>query len=407
MEQKILENYAKLIVRSGLNVQEGQEVIIRAELDQPEFVSMTVEECYRVGAKKVTVEWTHQAITGIHTKYQSTETLGKVEKWEEEKLRHQAEILPCELYLMSEDPDGLADADQEKMARARQMKYPVIKPYKDQMENKQQWCIAAVPGRAWAKKVFPELPEEERMEKLWEAILFASRALEDPMKAWREHDADLKKRCEYLNSLGLVQLEYHAGNGTDLRVGLIEDALFLGANERTLRGIDFNANIPSEEVFTSPKRGEAEGIVFASKPLSYQGQLIEDFWIHFENGRVSEVHAEKNEALLRKLIAMDESAAYLGECALVPYRSPISDLGITFYNTLFDENAACHLALGMGFTNCIRDYDKYTLEECRAKGVNDSILHEDFMIGTKDLSIIGRTKDGREVEIFRDGGWAF
>ena len=183
--------------------------------------------------------------------------------------------------------------------------------------------------------------------------------------------------------------------------------MFLGANEKTLGGIDFNANIPSEEVFISPKKGEAEGIVYASKPLSYQGELIEDFWIRFEKGKAVEVHAEKNEELLKKLISMDENAAYLGECALVPYDSPISKLGIVFYNTLFDENAACHLALGMGFTNCIKDYDKYTLEECREKGVNDSIIHEDFMIGTEDLSVVGITKDGKRVQIFERGNWAF
>ena len=174
-----------------------------------------------------------------------------------------------------------------------------------------------------------------------------------------------------------------------------------------MQGIDFNANIPSEEVFTSPKRGEAEGIVYASKPLSYQGQLIEDFWIRFADGRAVEVHAEKNEELLKKLISMDESAAYLGECALVPCDSPISNLGITFYNTLFDENAACHLALGMGFTSCIKEYERYTLTECREKGINDSIIHEDFMIGTEDLSIVGVTKDGRRIQIFENGNWAF
>jgi len=225
--------------------------------------------------------------------------------------------------------------------------------------------------------------------------------------AWQEHNRDLREKCEYLNGLGLAALEYKSENGTDLRIGLIEDSMFLGANEKTLGGIDFNANIPSEEIFISPKKGEAEGIVYASKPLSYQGELIEDFWIRFEHGKAVDVHAEENEELLRKLISMDENAAYLGECALVPYDSPISNLGIVFYNTLFDENAACHLALGMGFTNCIKDFDRYTLEECREKGVNDSIIHEDFMIGTEDLSIVGITKEGKRIQIFKDGNWAF
>ena len=407
MKKTVLKNYAKLIVTMGLNVQKGQEVVIRAELDQPEFVKYIVEECYRAGAKKVIVDWNYQPLTKLHVRHQNLKTLSTIEKWEEERMIHQAETLPCELYLMSEDPDGLSGVNQEKMAKARQAKYPIIKPYKDAAENKRQWCIAAVPGAAWAKKVFPGVPKNTGVELLWKAILYAARAEEDPISAWKQHNADLTRRCEYLNGLGLKTLEYKAANGTDLKVGLIEDAVFLGANEKSLQGIDFNANIPSEEVFTSPKRGEAEGIVYASKPLSYQGQLIEDFWIRFADGRAVEVHAEKNEELLKKLISMDESAAYLGGCALVPCDSPISNLGITFYNTLFDENAACHLALGMGFTSCIKEYERYTLTECREKGINDSIIHEDFMIGTEDLSIVGVTKDGRRIQIFENGNWAF
>ena len=407
MKKTVLKNYAKLITTMGLNVQKGQEVLIRAELDQPEFVKYVVEECYKAGASKVSIDWTYQPLTKTHVRYQKLKTLSTVEKWQEERLKMHVEKLPCELYILSEDPDGLNGVNQEKLAKSTQAKYKVIKQYKDAMENKQQWCIAAVPSVAWAKKVFPDMPKVKAVEKLWEAILYTSRADKDPIKAWEEHNRDLTERCAYLNSLGLKTLEYKASNGTDLKIGLIDDAVFLGANETSLQGYTFNANIPSEEVFMSPKKGEAEGIVYASKPLSYQGELIEDFWIRFEGGKAVEVHAEKNEELLKKLISMDENAAYLGEVALVPYDSPISNLGITFYNTLFDENAACHLALGRGFTNSIKDYDKYTLEELWEKGVNDSMIHEDFMIGTEDLSIVGITKDGNRVQIFKDGNWAF
>lgn len=407
MKKTVLKNYAKLIAVKGLNVQKGQEVVIRAELDQPEFVKYVVEECYRAGAKKVTVDWNYQPLTKAHVKYQKQKTLSAIEDWEIEKLKYNAEVIPCQLWIESEDPDGLAGVNQEKMAKARQDKYPIIKPYRDAMENKQQWCIAAVPGAAWAKKVFPGQPRGKAIEMLWDAILKASRATEDPIAAWEAHNKDLSDRCDYLNGLGLVSLEYKSKNGTDLKVGLIEDALFLGGKETSLQGLDFNPNIPSEEVFVSPKRGEAEGIVYASKPLSYQGELIENFWVRFEGGKAVEVHAEKNEELLRKMIAMDEGAAYLGECALIPVESPISRLGIMFFNTLFDENAACHLALGHGFTNCIKDYDKYTLDECREKGINDSMIHEDFMIGTDDLSIVGITGEGKRVQIFKDGNWAF
>ena len=202
-------------------------------------------------------------------------------------------------------------------------------------------------------------------------------------------------------------MHYTASNGTDLTVGLIEDGIFMGGGETTLSGIPFNANIPSEEVFISPMRGEAEGIVYSSRPLSYRGELIENFSVRFENGKVCEVKAEKNEALLRELISMDEGASYLGECALVPYDSPIRNSGLTFYNTLFDENAACHLALGEGFTNTIRGYENYTKEQLHAKGINESMIHEDFMIGTEDLNITAHTRDGKTVSIFKNGNWAF
>ena len=285
-----------------------------------------------------------------------------------------------------------------------------MKPYLDRIENRDQWCIAAVPGVAWAKKVFPNESRSRAVEKLWQSILQTSRVEEngDPIAAWEEHNRDLAARCAYLNSLGLAELEYKSSNGTDFRVGLHEDALFMGGAEKALgSGIVFNPNIPSEEVFTSPRRGKAEGIVYASKPLSWRGELIENFSIRFENGKAVEVHAEKNEDLLRKMISMDEGAAYLGECALVPYDSPIRESGILFYNTLFDENAACHLALGHGFTNVLKDYDQYTTEECYARGINDSQIHVDFMIGTKDLSIAGITRDGKRIPVFRDGNWAF
>ena len=295
----------------------------------------------------------------------------------------------------------------EKMMKGQQARYRVSKPYQDKMEGRNQWCVAAVPGAAWAKKVFPELKKSQAIEKLWEAILSTSRVTDDPIQAWKEHNADLEARCAYLNSLNVRELRYRAANGTDLRVGLIPETEFKGGGEMSLTGHFFNPNIPSEEVFISPKRGEAEGIVYSSMPLSYQGQLIENFSIRFEGGRAVEVHAEKNEDLLRQMIAMDEGAAYLGECALVPYDSPIRNSGILFYNTLFDENAACHLAMGRGYIDTVKDYGKYTLEECQALGINDSMIHEDFMIGTEDLSIDAVTASGETVPVFRSGNWAF
>ena len=408
MKKTVMQKYAKLIARKGVNVKKGQEVIVSASLDQPEFVKMVVEECYRAGASKVTVEWSFQPITKLHYRYRSLKTLSTFEKWEIEKLEHKCETLPATIYIESDDPDGLKGIDQTKVSKASQAKYPIIKPYHDKMDNKYQWCIAAVPGEAWAKKVFPGERTSKAVEKLWNAILYTSRADgDDPVKAWEEHNADLKTRFEYLNSLGIESLHYTASNGTDFTVGLIPDALFMGGSELTLDGREFNPNIPSEEVFTSPMKGNAEGIVYATRPLSYRGELIENFSVRFEGGKAVEVHAEKGEDLLKQMISMDENAAYLGECALVPFDSPIRNSEITFYNTLFDENACCHLAFGRGFENCIKDFDKYTLEECRQKGINDSLIHVDFMIGSEDLNITAHTRGGKDVAIFKDGNWAF
>ncbi len=407
MKKTVLREYARLIVRCGVNVQKGQEVLIYADLDQPEFVQMVVEEAYKAKAKKVTVEWDYQPLQKLHVRHQSVKTMGEVTEWQKAKLQHFVDVVPCRIHLVSEDPDGLKGINMEKLAKARQLRYPIVKPYHDQLENKDQWCIAAVPGTAWAKKVFPGMRTSAAMEKLWEAILFTSRVTDDPVKAWQEHNADLHDRCAYLNSLNIRSLHYTANNGTDLTVGMIPEGEWKGGGDTSLQGIFFNPNIPTEECFISPKRGQAEGIVYSTKPLSYQGQLIENFSVRFENGKAVEVKAEKGEELLKTMISMDEGAAYLGECALVPQRSPIAESGILFYNTLFDENAACHLALGMGFADTIKDFQNKTLDECRTMGINDSMIHEDFMIGCDSLNIDGICEDGKVVPIFRGGNWAF
>ncbi len=407
MKKTVLREYARLIVRCGVHVQKGQEVLVYADLDQPEFVQMVVEEAYKAKAKKVTVQWNYQPLQKIHTRYQSVKTMGAVEEWEKARLLHYVDVVPARIHLISEDPDGLKGVNMEKLAKARQLSYPIVKPYHDQLENRDQWCIAAVPGVAWAKKVFPGLSKSQAVEKLWDAILSTSRVDEDPVRAWEKHNADLQARCDYLNRLGIESLHYTADNGTDLTVGMIPEARFCGGGEMSLQGIFFNPNIPTEECFISPMRGKAEGIVYATKPLSYQGQLIENFSVRFENGRAVEVKAEKGEELLKTLIAMDEGAAYLGECALVPQASPIAESGLLFYNTLFDENAACHLALGMGFADTIEDFQNKTLDECRALGINDSMIHEDFMIGCDTMNIDATCADGKVVPIFRNGNWAF
>ena len=407
MKKTVLREYAKLIVACGANVQKGQEVIVYADLDQPEFVQMVVEEAYKRKAKKVTVEWRFQPLEKIHVRYQSVKTMGTVEVWQKAKQEHMCDVLPCRIHLLSEDPDGLKGINMAKVSKARQMSYPILKAYRDRRDYKDQWTIAAVPGKDWAKKVFPGERTSVAMEKLWEAILSCSRVTEDPIKAWEEHNANLKSRCDYLNSLKLRSLHYTADNGTDLTVGLIPEGAWRGGGDTSLQGIFFNPNIPTEECFISPKRGLAEGIVYSSMPWCYRGQIIDKFFLRFEEGRVVESKAEVGDEVLTTVLNMDEGARYLGECALVPQHSPICESGILFYNTLFDENASCHLAMGMGYADTIDNYQDRTLEECRELGINDSMIHEDFMIGCDSMNIDGICEDGSTVAIFRNGNWAF
>ena len=407
MKKTVLREYAKLIVRCGINVQKGQEVMVYAGLDQPEFVKLVVEEAYKAKASKVIVEWNYDPLTKLHVRYQSVKTMGTVPEWQKARQQHFCDVLPARIHLVSDDPDGLKGVNVAKMAKARKMTYPILKPYIDQRDGMQQWCIAAVPGAAWAKKVFPGMRTSAAMEKLWEVILDASRVDDDPVAAWEKHNADLKSRCEYLNSLGIASLHYTADNGTDLTVGMMSEGIFCGGGEVSRQGIFFNPNIPTEECFISPKRGEAEGIVYSTKPLSYQGQLIDKFWLRFEGGKAVECGAEQGAELLQTMITMDEGAAYLGECALVPQNSPICQSGILYYETLFDENAACHLAMGAGYADTIRDHHNKTLKECQDMGLNDSMIHVDFMIGCDTMNIDANCADGKVVPIFRNGNWAF
>ena len=409
MDTELLRRYARLVAVTGGGILPGQSVVLTAGLDQPEFALMTAEECYRAGAAEVEIEWQYQPMEKLKLMAESVDILGTVKPWQEARLRERAGSLPVRIYLESDDPDGLAGTDPAKRAAAQRRRWAVTKPISDAMENRYQWCIAAVPGLRWARKVFPGLADAEAEEKLWRAILSCSRALEgDPAENWRAHNEFLKSRCDRLNAMGLVSLEYRASNGTELTVGLIPEALFLGGAETNpVNGAVYNPNIPSEEVYITPRAGQAEGVVYATRPLAYRGELIEDFWISFAGGRAVDCGARVNEAALRSLIAMDEGSCMLGECALVPYSSPIRESGVMFYNTLFDENAACHLALGRGYSSNIRNYGSYSLDELRAMGVNDSMVHEDFMIGSADLDVTGVTASGHRIPIFTGGGWAF
>ena len=407
MDEKLLRDYARLIAQKGGNVQKGEEVWITAGLDQADFVTMVMEECYKAGAKYVRVDWGYTPTYKLAYKYCSVGTLGTVPQYRIAEFKYRVKKLPTTIYIDSDGPDAMKGVNQGKMAKAMMKRYPKIKKFRDQMDGKYKWCIAAVPGKEWAKKVFPKLNDEEAIEALWKAILKTARADEgDPVENWNKHNEFLIAQRKKLEALKLRKLIYKASNGTDFQVELIPNMTWGGGVEVAPVKGEFNPNIPSEEVFTTPKMGKAEGLLVASKPLSYQGQLIEDFSIAFKDGKVCEVKAKKNQGLLEKMVKMDEGAAMIGECALVPFESPINQTGILFYNTLFDENACCHIALGAGFPELYPGALDMDMEQRKEIGINDSMIHVDFMIGTRDLSIVGVTEEGKEVQIFKDGTWA-
>lgn len=408
MNKTILKNYAKLIVRIGANVQKGQDVTVACSVDDAYFAKYVVEEAYKAGARKVDVEWACDEIEKIVMKKTKLTDLQEFPNWKVEKMLYRKEKLPCFIYIDSEDPDSMNGLDQEKMAKVRQAHGKIIRPIRKEMENKYQWVIAAIPGKKWAKKLFPELSTTKAMEALWENILSCSRAYGDPIENWNKHNEELNQKTKILNDLKIKKLTYKNELGTDFTVSLFSQLQFIAGGAKTISGTDYLPNIPTEECFTSPNPTTAEGVVYASKPLSYNGKVLVDFGFRFHEGVVVEVLAKDDDTknALEQMISLDEGAKKLGEVALVPFDSPINQTGLLFYNTLYDENACCHLALGMGFEENIIGYETMSREEIESIGINDSMLHTDFMIGTNDLSIVAETEDGKTVKIFDQGTWA-
>lgn len=407
MKKKILKKYAALIARVGANIQKGQSVRLYINADQYEFAEILVEECYKAGAGRVDIEWGNQRITKLDYRYRSQKSLNTVLKWEEEKLKLMAEEYPCRIIILSDDPDGLKGVNQKKMQKSKIARYPIIKPYRDAIDTKHQWTIAAIPSYAWAKKVFPGLTKREAYNKLWDAILETVCVTEDndPEEAWQRKNDDFKKRSGWLNAQKFERLEYKSTNGTDFTAWLMPEGRWCGGGEYTLSGVYYNPNLPTEEIFTSPMKGRAEGTLVSTKPLSYEGQIIDNFSITFKEGKAVSWQAEKGAPLLDKMLTMDEGARMLGELALIPCDSPINRSGVLYYETLFDENASCHVALGAGFNECVDGFEHLSNEECKEKGINDSMIHVDFMIGAPDLNITGY-KDGKAIPVFINGEWA-
>lgn len=408
MNKNLLKKYARLIVRVGANVGSGDRAIIYADTENAPLAVEVARDCYRCGASHVSVEWSNDELTRLHYTHRMTDDMTEIPRWEKEKMRDMSERLPCRIRIESSDPDLLRGVSREKIRAVQSARAKAFKPYRDAMDNRHAWVIAAAPSKAWAAKIFPDLTVGKAVDRLWDAILASVHvdSKSDPVETWKQINRNFRDTCDWLNRNAFTALEYSSSNGTSFIVGLIPGVKWLGGGEETLQGHFFNPNLPTEEIFTTPKAGAASGKLVATKPLSYNGQLIENFSVTFEQGKAVSWEAEKGKEMLDQLFAMDEGAKMLGELALVPRSSSIARSGILFYNTLFDENASCHVALGEGFTNLYPDYERYTRAELTERGINDSLVHVDFMIGADDLTVTGIRGDGTRVPVFEQGEWA-
>lgn len=407
MKKSIMKKYAEAVVKVGANVQEGQYVYIYANVRQHEFVTMLTEQCYKAKARFVKVEWGSSEISKLTYKNVKYDTYIENIRMNESKLQNMVKLLPVRIHVDDADPDGMKGIDLSQSLKARRDTYMDMKKYYDDMENKYQWVICAMPSIDWAKKVFPDDKPSVAYKKLEKAILDTTRIDSHALENWEKHTKNLQVKANILNELNLDYLEYKSSNGTNLKIKLMPNHYWLSAKENTLNtNIEFTANMPTEEVFTMPTFDGVDGVVVSTKPLSLRGKLIEDFKVYFENGKAVNVEAKTGEKELKEMLAEDEFSSHLGEVALVPYDSPINKSQVLFYNTLFDENASCHLAFGAAFKNNIKDYEKLTEEDFKKMNFNESMNHVDFMIGSSDLEIIGTKFDGSKVAIFKNGNWA-
>ena len=408
-KENLLKKYAKLAIYQGVNVQKNQTLVISSPIECAKFTRMLVEEAYIKGAKEVVVQWNDELTGKLKYKYSPMEVFETVPEWVKESRLSYAKEGACFLSISASDPELLKDVDPKKVATFRKASSIASREFSSRlMSNENAWSIVSIPTVGWAKKVFPNVSEDEAVEKLWDAIFKIVRVdSQDPVKAWEEHKNTLKKNMDFLNSKRFKSLHYTNSLGTDLIIQLPEKHLWAGGAEFTQDGTEFIANMPTEEIFSMPKKTGVNGKVVSSMPLNYGGNLINNFSLTFKDGKVVDFSAEEGYETLKNLLDTDEGAKYLGEVALVPYNSPISNSNIIFFNTLYDENASCHLAFGKAYSLCIKDGEKMSEEELLKQGANDSLTHVDFMIGTKDLQITGTTYDNEKFDIFVNGNWAF
>ena len=410
MNQELLNKYAAFTVQVGVNVQKGQTLIIRCPVEGAYFGRACMEAAYKAGARDVVIRWEDEKAARIRMELGEEEALSETKPYELRSYLDYAESEGgcCLLAIHASDPEIFKGLDTAKINRVSLAKQEAMKSWREYtMKDRVQWCVVAIPTPAWAASVFPGLAEDEAQEKLWSAIFDVCRVTGgDPVSAWKEHVAKTSACRDKLNELQLESIHMTSANGTDLTVGLAEGHTWEGACSKAENGAVFIANVPTEEVFTAPHRERVNGVVKGTKPYVYNGQLIEGFSVTFKDGVVVDYSAEKNAELLGQLLDSDEGARRIGEIALVPASSPINRSGLLFYNTLFDENAACHIAFGAGYPTTVKGGAAMTTEELLACGVNDSAIHEDVMVGAEDMTITGLTKSGEAVTIFENGEWA-
>ncbi len=407
MNKQYLQNYAKLPVQIGVQLREGQSVIVMANVEAYELTRMVVEECYKAGAKQVIVQYRDEHTTHSHVMHASTSVLDNPPSYLMDAFEQYAKEDTAFISIASTDPSIMADVDPEKMKIFTTATRRVGQAFMTHvLGGTMSWNVLAYPNKAWAQKVFPDLTEAEALEALWDQIFSITRSdQEDPIAAWQTHIDTVVTNREKLNDYNFKALQY-IGPGTDLEVGLPKGHIWKGAGHVREDGHIYMANIPTEEVFTLPDKYNVNGYVSSTKPLSYNGKIIDNFKFTIKEGKIIDFAAEVGEKALENMISMDEGARYFGEVALVPVDSPISNSGLTFFNTLYDENAACHLAVGSAYAHCIKNGNKMSAEEKEANGVNVSMTHVDFMIGSSDINIYGVKQDGTKVEVMRNGNWS-
>ncbi|MCQ2016750.1 aminopeptidase [Clostridium butyricum] len=408
MFKDLLSKYAKLAALKGINIQKNKMLVINSPIECSEFARMIAEEAYKAGASDVVINYNDEKFNKIKYEYTSAEVLSFTPEFEKDKYNYYVEQGASFLSISASDPDLLKDIDASKIATVQKSRREALKRYYEACNsNENAWCIVSVPTEGWANKVFKNSNSKEAVEQLWDAIFTVMRIKEeDPVKAWNNHLENLNKKLIELNNHAFKYIHFTNSLGTDLKVELVKNHIWCGGKDTTKNGVEFIANMPTEEVFTTPKLDGVNGTVYSSKPLSYCGNLINNFSITFKDGKVIDCSAETGLDVLKEIIKTDENSCRLGEVALVPYDSPISNSNIIFFNTLYDENASCHLALGSSYPSCIKNGENMNKEQLLEAKANFSLTHVDFMIGTKDTNIVGVKEDGTKISIFKDGNWA-